>query len=153
MNRLPALAITAALAAAACAGCGSSGSTSGTNANSTTPPDAATSTADIKTLYAKFFSSPPAQAATLLEDGSSLTKTIGIADKIKGTAQESAKVDTVTLTTPTTATLTYDLSTNGAVVLKGADGKAVYEGGQWLVSKDTFCGLVGLTYSKPLPGC
>jgi hypothetical protein len=38
-------------------------------------------------------------------------------------------------------------------LIPSSDGKAVYVNGHWLVSKQTFCSLVSLGYSKPIPNC
>jgi hypothetical protein len=58
----------------------------------------------------------------------------------------------VKITSASTAMVTYDLH-SGTTTLPGADGNAVFVDGQWKVAKATFCGLIGLEYSKPLPNC
>ena len=65
-----------------------------------------------------------------------------------------AAVTTVAFTSATEAAVTYDLSVAGTVMLPGAQGKAVLEGGTWKVSKQTFCTLVNLSAGgTPVPGC
>lgn len=140
--------VTVALTLAACGG----GSSSGTSSSPTANP--ASAKAEIAHAYTAFFSSSIPVAKTLLQDGASLSAAFAVANKIKGTAKESAKVHSVTLTGPTTANVKYELDTNGSPVLANADGKAVYVNGHWLVSKDTFCQLVGLAQpGKPVKGC
>lgn len=147
---LPVMAVTA---------CGSSGGGGGSTLSPSTAaqPDGsnrAGATAAIKTLYAQFFSAPEAKAVTLLQDGASLRKAIAVAAKIKGKNTESAKVQKVTFPTPTTATVTYALSSNGTVVIPSGTGQAVYENGKWLFAKQTFCTLVSLgNGGKNPPGC
>jgi hypothetical protein len=141
---------TIAVSAAACGG-GSSGGGNAATVNPTANP--ATAKADITTLYRNFFSSSIPQAKTMLEDGASLSKAFQIANKLKGSVTESAKVKTVTLTGPTSADVTFELDGNGSPLIQNSDGKAVFQNGHWLVAKQTFCALVSLGYSKPIPNC
>ena len=68
--------------------------------------------------------------------------------------QMSAVVKDVTFTSPTEATVTYDLMINGQAVLAGSTGKAVKVDGTWKVSQLTFCTLTALAASgKTVPGC
>jgi hypothetical protein len=114
--------------------------------------DPAAATKAIKKLYPKFFASKVPQAKKLLEDGSTLSAAFVAAEKLAGTTVETAKVDTVSITGPTTANLTFDLLGNGKPLLKGSDGMAVEVNGKWLVAKQTFCTLVLLGGSK-VKGC
>jgi hypothetical protein len=149
MRTLTTTLITASIAisAAACGGSSSGGASSNPTANPTAAKAA------ITTLYQSFFSSPIPKAETMLEDGTSLGKAFQIANKLKGNATEAAKVKTVTLTGPTTANVTFELDANGSPILPSSDGKAVYLNGHWVVAKETFCNLVALGYSKPIPNC
>jgi hypothetical protein len=141
----------------ALAGCGGGSSSGGAQPTSTpnAPSDSAAATAAIKTTYAEFFSDSPAKARTLIEDGSELGKLFKIAAKLQAGQKvaPAAAVKTVTFTSASTANVVYQLSESGNVVLPGADGKAVLQGGQWKVAKDTFCSLIGLQYAKPIPHC
>lgn len=159
-----AIGITALLAIA---GCSSSGSTA--QVSSTPPPttpassasgpaDPVAATAAIKANWTAFFGAGnhPAAAVKLLENGSQLKAALKIAEKAakKQKVSESAKVTNVAFTSPTTATVTYDLLSHGQVLLPGATGTAVLVNGQWLVSQSTFCTLVGLAAAgKTVPGC
>jgi hypothetical protein len=68
--------------------------------------------------------------------------------------KEDAKVTKVDFTSPTTATVTYDLLSHGSTLLPGATGQAVLQSGQWKVSQSTFCTLVALgAGGKKIPGC
>jgi hypothetical protein len=118
--------------------------------NGVSDPTAAT--AAIKKLYPKFFSAPIPKAKKLLQDGPTLSAAFVAANKLKGKTKETVKVDTVTITGPATASLTFDLLGNGKPLLKGSDGMAVFVDGQWKVAKITFCTLVLLGGGK-VPGC
>jgi hypothetical protein len=153
MRRLLLAILTLSLAAslAACGGGSKPSAPAAPVANGISNPTAAK--AAITAVYTQFFSAPIPKAMTLLQGGPTLTKAFQIANKLKGKAVESAKIDTVTITGASTANVTYDLSANGKVLLPGSDGKAVFDGGRWKVAKQTFCTLVGLGYSKPIPNC
>jgi hypothetical protein len=58
----------------------------------------------------------------------------------------SSKVDSVTLNSPTQATVKYNLSALGQTVASGATGTAVLQNGTWKVGDGVFCGL--LTQAK-----
>jgi hypothetical protein len=173
MNKLPvALALSGLVVIAGC-----SSSSSGGGTPTSAPPSAATSptaqpqatdaasktaaTADITAMYATFFNSatPHSTSVTLLENGSSLGPAVADAAKIakKDKTKETAKVLSVKFTSPTTATVIYNLLGNGKPLLAKADGNAVLQDGQWKVAETTFCTLVGLGAStiglKKVPGC
>jgi hypothetical protein len=173
MNKLPAaLALSALVVVAGCSSGGSSGPATTTPSSSaaaspTAQPhatDAASktaATADITTTYATFFKSgtPVSTAVGLLENGSTLGPAIKIAGRIakKDKTKESATVVSVKFTSPTTATVIYNLLGNGKPLLAKADGNAVLQNGTWRVAENTFCTLVGLGAStvglKKIPGC
>ena len=54
----------------------------------------------------------------------------------------SSKVDSVTLTSATQASVKYDLTAAGATVANGQTGTAVLQDGTWKVGDDVFCGLL-----------
>jgi hypothetical protein len=153
MRRLPTLMLTVTMAAglAAC-GSSSSGGTSGGGTPAGQPTAGTAAQAAITTLYESFFSAPIPQAKTLLEDGASLGAAFKAANKLKGSAKETAKVKSVTITSPTTADVTFELDADGAPVIPSSNGKAVYVNGKWLVAKQTFCTLVELGQPNT-PGC
>lgn len=180
MRRLPGttVLITAGLAGVVgLTGCGSSSSSStaatttqpttsspssSPSTASTAPADPAAATAAVKKAYVTFFSSnSEAKAEKLLEDGNQLSAAFKAAQKLKGKAQESVKVHSVTFTSATTAGVKYTLFAKNPGAPKAAllgkppayaDGQAVLQNGKWVVAKATFCGLVSLTGTTPA-GC
>jgi hypothetical protein len=154
----PALGLAALIALA---GCGSSGSGSTAAPAPSTPSTAASQTqaiATITTAWTTFFhtGTKPAAAEQLLQNGDKMGVAIKVAAKVEKQSKitEDAKVSKVTFTSPTAATVTYDLLSHGHVLLPGATGQAVLEDGQWKVSTSTFCTLVGLAAAgKKIPGC
>jgi hypothetical protein len=51
----------------------------------------------------------------------------------------------------TTAKVTYDILLSGTPVLTNQSGSAVLQDGTWKVSTTSFCGLLTLNGTKPLP--
>jgi hypothetical protein len=173
MKKLPvALGLSAMIVLAGCSSSSSGGNTASSTPPSTTPTTAASTPAPaptgaagvalIKTNWGTFFKSatPHSTAVGLLQSGSTLGPAVKDAAKIAaaGHTKEAAKVTKVTFNPDgTTAQVTYTLYGNGAPLLKNSIGTAVYEDGQWKVSKITFCTLVDLGASsiglKKVPGC
>jgi len=139
--------IVLALTTAACGG-GSSPSSSHTS----TPPPAATSAgggnavAEITTNWEAFFSAktPVAQRVSLLQDGSQFQSVIQAQAGGGLASQASAKVTKVTVTSPTQATVKYDILLNGTPALTNQTGTAVLDNGTWKVGVTSFCGLLAL---------
>jgi hypothetical protein len=167
MKTLPiALAVSAIFVIAGCSS-SSSGSGAATSSSPTAAPqatDAASkeaATAQIKANWATFLNSntPQATAVGLLQNGANLGPAIAVAAKVakKEKTTETAKVSSVTFTSPTNANVTYDLIGNGKVLLKNSQGKAVLDDGVWKVSSITFCTLADLGAEtiglKNAPGC
>lgn len=68
--------------------------------------------------------------------------------------QVTAKVTSVLINSPTSATVNYQVLLNGTVALPNAVGTAVLEDGVWKVSLTTLCGLVSLMGgATKVPGC
>jgi hypothetical protein len=175
MKKLPvALGLSAMIVLAGCGSSSSSGGGGGgsTPTPSTTPTVAAnvavgaagisTATAQVKKNWATLFDSttPHATAVTLLQNGASLGPAVKDAAKIAaaGHVKEKAKVTKITFAPDgMSATVIYTLYGNGAPLLKNSSGTAVLQDGQWKVSQETFCTLVGLGAStiglKTVPGC
>lgn len=160
MRTLPAAAGLAALLAIA--GCSSSSSGGAAapapTANATAPADPAQATADITHVWTTFFhtGTKPAVAKQLLQNGAHMGAAIKVAAQVqkKSKITEDAKVKSVAFTSPTDATVTYDLLSHGSTLLPGATGTAVFEDGHWKVSTTTFCTLVSLgAGGKTIPGC
>jgi hypothetical protein len=159
-----ALSVALALTAAAC----SSSSPSGTAATSSSSAPASSSAASsaassspvggnaaavaaITANWEKFFSSstPVSEKAQLLQNGSTFSAAIsGLMSLVSGLG---AKVTHVTVDTPTSATVTYNLTTKGSPLLSNQTGKAVYVDGVWKVGDTSLCGLLKLVPGGSLP--
>jgi len=156
--RTPAIAIAATLVTSAViTGCGSSSAGPGAPPSATpvTSFDATAARAAITTSWQTFFNAktPRATAEGYLEDGASLGPAIAFAARLQRQEhlKENAKVTKIVFIDATTASVTYNLV---GTPLQGATGQAVYQGGKWLVSKNTFCGLVEIgAAGKSVPGC
>jgi hypothetical protein len=131
---------------------------------STSPPstsatslafDQTAATAQITANWEKFFTPGTSidERVALLQSGAALRAAIEQSATNPLQQQASAKVTQVTFTSPTQATVTYDVSLNGTVALPNAQGTAVLEGGTWKVSQDSFCSLLSLAATGPIPGC
>jgi hypothetical protein len=148
----PALVLALAAAVAACSSSSSSSSSSpapaaSTPATSASAP-AATNTsgavAQITANWEKFFASstPVSEKVTLLQNGSVFSGAIsGLTSLVSGLG---AKVTGVTLNSPTSATVNYNLTAAGSSLLSGQTGTAVYENGVWKVGDASLCGLLKL---------
>ena len=158
----PALAVALALAVAACS---SSSSPSGSSAPAASAPassapassapasslNTATAAAEITANWEKFFnaSTPTSERAALLQNGSAFAGAIGsLSHLVSGLG---AKVTAVTVTSPTTATVTYNLTAGGSTLLSGQTVTAVYEDGVWKVSDTSLCGLLKLVPGGSTP--
>jgi hypothetical protein len=151
----PALGLAALIALTGC-GASSSGGTAAPAPS--TAADHTQATADITTAWTTFFhtGTEPAAAEQLLQNGDKMGPAIKVAAQVQKQTKlkEDAKVTKVDFTSPTTATVTYDLLSHGSTLLPGATGQAVLQGGQWKVSQSTFCTLVALgAGGKKIPGC
>jgi hypothetical protein len=149
----PALGLALAVAITACSSSGSSSSSSAASTPAAPASSAASSPAGggsasaeaaIKTNWEAFFSSstPTDQRAKYLQNGTAFAAAIRAFASSPLASAVTAKVDSVTVTSPTKATVKYDLSAAGTTVASGATGSAVLEGGMWKVGDDVFCGLL-----------
>jgi hypothetical protein len=130
--------------------------TTPTTAPSTTGAfDEAAARAQIIANWEKFFTPGTAvdERVALLQNGSELRAAIEQSATNPLQQQASAKVTQVAFTSPTEATVTYDVYLNGAVALPNSQGMAVLEGGTWKVAQQSFCSLISLGVSGPIPGC
>ena len=109
--------------------------------------------AQITANWEKFFSSstPAAQKATLLQNGSKFTSAISAFAKLPLANGIGAKVTAVTVNSATSATVTYDITTGGSSLLSNQHGTAVYEDGIWKVGDASLCGLFKLIPGGTLP--
>ena len=90
----------------------------------------------------------------LLQDGSQFAAFVDAEAKTSfGQAAKgsSAKIASVTITSPSQASVAYEVLLLGTPLLKNQHGIAVYEDGIWKVGAASFCGLVHLASSKTSP--
>jgi hypothetical protein len=163
----PALGLALAATMTACSSGSSSttpATTSSTPAASSTAPTAGTSSsasgsggsaatvATITTNWQTFFnaSTPTAKRVSLLQNGQKYAAEIqAMSGGLAATA--SAKVDSVTVTSPTQATVKYDILISGTPALAGQTGVAVLSNGTWQVGDASFCALLGLANNGKAP--
>ncbi|MEV0532563.1 hypothetical protein [Kitasatospora sp. NPDC050463] len=145
--------------ASATASSSTSGSASGSaSAGATAPADPATATNQVTANWEKFFdpSTPIPEKASLLQNGDVLLPVLEGFSQDPRVGQVKARVTNVAFTSPTEATVTYELSLQGAVVEPSATGQAVLDNGTWKVSRSSLCGLLtqaGGASGTPIPGC
>lgn len=100
--------------------------------------------AAITTTWTTFFnaSTPASQQVALLQNGTAHKTQI---DQLRGKLPPGtmAQVKSITLS-GNTATVHYEATAHGTVLVANATGTAVDVNGKWLVSQTTFCGLVAL---------
>ncbi len=104
--------------------------------------------AAIKTNWEAFFNSatPNSKRLQLLENGDKFSASVSAFAASPLASAVTSKVDAVTLTSATKATVKYDLTAAGTSVASGQSGTAVLQDGTWKVGDDVFCGL--LTQAK-----
>jgi len=143
--------------AAAVVACSSSSSSSGSSPPATSAPassassNGAAAAAQITANWEKFFSSstPTSQRVALLQNGTAFAAAIGsLTHLVTGLG---ATVTGVTVNSPTSATVTYNLTAGGSSLLSHQTGTAVYESGVWKVGDASLCGLLKLAPGATLP--
>lgn len=129
-----------------------------TSASASAPADPAAATAQIKADWKKFFD--PATSTkdkqAVLENGDRMGAVLKAFNGDKRGGQVQAEVQKVAFTSPTTATVVYSLTLNGATALPNATGTSVQQDGTWKVSVNTLCALVALSgdaSQSPGAGC
>ncbi len=107
--------------------------------------------AAIKKNWVMFFNGKSSVAVkeTLVEGGTKFASVLQ--STAKTGANASATVQSVTLTSPTQATVHYTVLLSGSPVLTGQKGTAVYQDGAWKVSATSFCGLAALESGGKAP--
>jgi hypothetical protein len=127
-------------------------------ATKSAPADPAAATTQIKRNWQKFFD--PATSTkgkqAVLENGDRMGPVMQAFSGDQRGGQVQAKVTKVEFTSPTKATVRYDLTLKGATALPNASGTAVEQSGTWKVSVNTLCALVGMSgnaSASALPGC
>ncbi|MFJ9539337.1 hypothetical protein ACIRPX_19015 [Streptomyces sp. NPDC101225] len=129
-----------------------------TSAPATAPADPAAATQEIRQNWKKFFD--PATSTrdkqAVLENGDRMAPVMQAFGGDQRGGEVQATVTKVEFTSPTRATVTYDLTLKGATALPNASGTAVEQDGTWKVSVNTLCALVGMSgnaSASALPGC
>lgn len=163
----PVLGLALALAVSACSSSGSSSSSSSSSAPASSAPASSApassapasssssgnsaAVAQITTNWEKFFNSstPNSERVTLLQNGSAFAG--AISGLVSLVSNLGAKVTNVTLTSATTATVTYDLTAGGSSLLNNQTGTAVLENGVWKVGDASLCGLIKLVPGGTVP--
>ena len=144
------------------AACGSSGGSSA----STKPAAGASAAAEpvsgpgavaaIKANWATVFNGKatiPSRLA-LLQDGQQVAAFVQAEAKSSlgaAAAGTTATISSVTITSPSQATVHYDVTLLGTPLLPNQVGTAVYQNGIWKVGIASFCGLVYLQFPKGSP--
>ncbi len=137
-------------------------STPGGSANESSaaggPADPAAAEQEIRQNWEKFFDpdTSMAERQAVLEHGDRMGPVLGMFGNDARGRQAQARVTQVEFTSPTEATVTYDLIVSGQTALPNASGKAVQEDGTWKVSVTTLCALVSLSGNgspTAMPGC
>jgi hypothetical protein len=155
---LPMLGLALLLAA-----CGGSSTTTTTLAptTSTAPPTtsgasttAVTFTGDEATIaanFVKFFDGtlPVADKVGLLENGDQYTTELEAQAASPLAKAATVSVSAVTITSPTTADVTYSILVGGVPALPNQAGEAILQDGVWKVSADTFLALLALQGATP----
>ena len=110
--------------------------------------------AQITTNWEKFFSSstPVAEKATLLQNGSTFEAAIKAFANFPLASSLGAKVTNVTVNSATSATVTYSITTaSGSTLLPNQKGTAVYQDGVWKVGDASLCSLFKLIPGGTVP--
>jgi hypothetical protein len=139
-----AVAASAVLLVVVAAACGKA-----VNANATTPPSptaSANASAAVAADWGEFFSgtTPAARKIALLQHGQQFASTINAQANSPLAQGTTANVISVSITSPTTADVTYSISLGGQTALPNQQGQAVKEGGIWKVSAKSFQDLLKL---------
>ncbi len=164
----PTLVLTMALTVAACS---SSSSTSASSSSSSSSAPAASSpassaassspstgsssaaVAQITANWEKFFNSTTSatEKASLLQNGSKFATAVAAFATLPLASGIGAKVTAVTVNSPTSATVTYDITSGGTSLLSNQTGTAVYEDGTWKVGDASLCALFKLIPGGTVP--
>jgi hypothetical protein len=156
-----ALAVTGCLILAACGGGGGnqhhsakrpSPSATASAEPSSGPAAVAAITTNWKTVFNGKASIPNRLA--LVQDGSQVAAFVEAEAKTSFGAEatgSTATVSSVTITSPSQATVHYEVLLLGTPLLKNQVGTAIYLDGVWTVGITSFCGLAKLAASKTGP--
>ena len=147
--------VVVAVTVAACGGSSPSTSKSSSAPPTSSAPASPTASASggsaadiaaITTNWEAFFnaSTPVSQRVALLQDGSQFQSVIQSQAGSGLASEASAKVTKVTITSPTQATVIYNILISGTPALSNQTGTAVNENGTWKVGVSSFCSLATL---------
>jgi hypothetical protein len=158
-----ALAATGCLILAACGGGGSHPSTTPTSpkptASATTAAEPASGPAAVAAITANWKTvfngkAPIPTRLALVQDGPQVAAFVQAQAKTSfGSAAtgSTATVSSVTITSPSQATVHYEVLLLGTPLLKNQVGTALYLDGVWKVAISSFCGLAYLEFPKGSP--
>jgi hypothetical protein len=160
------LALAAALAACSSSSSSSAATSAPPSASASAPaatsapaspsPSAAASTpaassgaaaiAAIKKNWVTFFNgkAPAATKIALVQNGQKFATEINASATSSSAQNAGASVQSVKLTSPTQAAVTYSILLSGTPVLTKQKGTAVYQDGTWKVGQGSFCSLLAL---------
>lgn len=97
-------------------------------------------------------STPVSRKVALLQNGERFRGLVASEARSPLTTSLAAEVATVTLTSTTTAAVTYSLTIGGKPALEKLKGEAVLQKGTWKVGDRSFCSLISLE-GVSAPGC
>jgi hypothetical protein len=105
----------------------------------------------IRQAWVTFFkgSTPAAAKIPLLQHGSEVAAVINAQAGNPLATGTEAKISSVSLRSATRAIVDYGITIDGKPALSHQHGTAVNVGGRWLVSLDSFCGLLSLEGTHP----
>ena len=154
-----ALAATGCLILAACGGGGShhpSASPTASAAAAAEPTSGPAAVAAITANWKTVFNgkAPLPRRLALVQDGPQVAAFVEAQAKTSfgaAAAGSTATVASVTITSPSQATVHYEVLLLGTPLLKNQMGTAVYLNGIWKVAIASFCGLAYLEYPKGSP--
>src|SRR5450755_2881285 len=174
---LPALGAAAGLAVAACGSSGSTTSQPSSPSASSSPASSAPASASsasasptssggssgtapssaqaaIEANWAAFFlsSTPISRRVALLQNGSQFEPVIKAQAGSALASSATAKVQKVTVESPTQAKVIYSIFVGGSPALANQTGVAVYQNGVWKVGDASFCGLLTVENSGKTSG-
>ena len=125
-----------------------SSDTGGSSSGGSAPSDSAAATQQVTDLYTKYFDStvPASTKTDLVQNGAKMNALVAALAQAATTAKSSVKVNSVSFTTPTHATVSFDILLNGTPALPNAQGQALLDSasGKWQVADVTLCTLAGL---------
>lgn len=109
------------------------------------PTSGSAARAAIKANWEAFFSGKTSAATkiALVQNGEQFASVINNQEGSPESRSATSTVTSVTITSPTQATVKYDVGIAGAS-LNGQTGTAVYESGVWKVADISFCQLLTL---------